>query len=158
VYSEPNVGTSFKLYFPEVQEVVGTSKSHPGLKVMPHGTETILLVEDEEGVRALARHVLQMCGYTVLEASHGGEALRLAERHQGPIHLILTDVVMPGMSGRLVAERIGALKPGIKTLFTSGYTDDSVVRHGILETETHFLQKPYTPAAVAQKVRAVLDG
>ncbi len=157
VYSELNVGTTFKLYFPEVQEAVRTSKSHPNLKVMPHGTETILLVEDEDGVRALARHVLQTCGYTVLEASRGEEALRVAERYQGPIHLLLTDVVMPGMSGRLVAERMGALKPGIKTVFASGYTDDAVVRHGVLEAETHFLQKPYTTAAMTQKVRAALD-
>jgi CheY-like chemotaxis protein len=158
VYSELNRGTTFKLYFPVVQEAVRARPSEPGLQLMPHGTETILLVEDEDGVRALARHVLKMCGYTVLEASDGGEALRVAERHQGQIHLLLTDVVMPGMSGRLVAERMAAFKPGIKIVFMSGYTEDAVVRHGVLEEETHFIQKPYSPAAVAQKVRAVLDG
>jgi two-component system cell cycle sensor histidine kinase/response regulator CckA len=158
VSSELNHGTTFKLYFPQVREAVRESKSHPGLRLMPNGAETILLVEDEDGVRALARHVLQMSGYMILEARDGGEALRLAQRHPGPIHLLLTDVVMPGIGGRLVSERLAALKPGVKTLFMSGYTDDAVVRHGILETETHFLQKPYTPAALAQKVREVLDG
>ncbi len=158
VDTELKHGTTFKLYFPQIGEAMLTSPSVPGVKPIPHGTETILLVEDEDAVRVLARHVLRMCGYTVLEASHGGEALRVVERHQGPIHLLLTDVVMPGMVGHIVAERVAALKPGIKIVFTSGYTDEAVVRHGILETETHFLQKPYTPAAVARKVREVLDG
>jgi PAS domain S-box-containing protein len=157
VYSELDHGTTFKLYFPQVKDALRARPSDHGLRFMPQGTETILLVEDDDGVRALARHVLQTNGYTVLEANRGADALRLAERHHGPIHLLLTDVVMPGMGGRIVAERMAALKPGIKTVFTSGYTDDAVVRHGILESETHFLQKPYTPGAVTQKVREALD-
>jgi two-component system, cell cycle sensor histidine kinase and response regulator CckA len=157
VYSELNHGTTFKLYFPQVKDALRARPSDHSLRVMPQGTETILLVEDDDGVRALARHILQMNGYTVLEANKGEDALRLAERHQGPIHLLLTDVVMPGIGGRIVAERMVAIKPGIKTVFTSGYTNDAVVRHGILASATHFLQKPYTPVAVAQKVRKALD-
>jgi CheY-like chemotaxis protein len=156
VYSELGHGTPFKIYLPQVDERL-PGKSLPGIKGMPTGTETILVVEDEEGVRALTKNVLQTCGYTVLEAKDGMAALRLAEGHPGPIHLLLTDVVMPVMSGRKVAELMAVLKPGIKTLFTSGYTDDAVVRHGVLEAETPFLQKPYPPGAVARKVREVLD-
>jgi len=157
VYSEPGVGSTFKIYLPEVEAARSSGKSHPGIEKIPHGDETILLVEDEAGVRAITRHVLQTCGYTVLEAAHGGEAIRLAEKHQGSVHLLLTDVVMPGMGGRLVAERVVALKPGTKVVYLSGYTDDAVVRHGVLESEVAFLQKPFTPSALARKVREVLD-
>jgi two-component system cell cycle sensor histidine kinase/response regulator CckA len=157
VYSEPGVGSTFKIYLPEVEVVQSLEKLHLGIDEMPHGDETILLVEDEAGVRALTRQVLQICGYTVLEAAHGGEALRLAETHLGSIHLLLTDVVMPGMGGRLVAERVVALKPGTKVMYLSGYTDDAVVRHGVLESRDAFLQKPFTPVALARKVREVLD-
>jgi two-component system, cell cycle sensor histidine kinase and response regulator CckA len=156
VYSELGVGSTFKIYLPEVEAVRSLEKPRPGIE-MPHGNETILLAEDEAGVRALTRHVLQICGYTVLDAANGGEAIRLAEKHQGPIHLLLTDVVMPGMDGRLVAERIVALKPGAKVVYLSGYTDDAVVRHGVLESEVAFLQKPFTPSALARKIREVLD-
>jgi len=158
VYSEPGRGTTFKVYLPRVQEQPATSKLHPGVKVMPHGTETVLLVEDEDGVRALARHVLGMCGYTVLEARNGVEALRITEQHSGRIDLLVTDVVMPQMGGRELAERLAVPHPGLKVLFLSGYTDDAVVRHGILEAEVPFIQKPYSPAVLAQKVREVLDG
>jgi CheY-like chemotaxis protein len=124
---------------------------------MPRGSETLLLVEDEDGVRALSRHVLQGCGYTVLEARDGFEAVRVAGQHQGRIDLLLTDVVMPRMGGREAAERLAGLHPGVKVLFLSGYTDDAVVRHGILEAEVAFLQKPFSPAALARRVREVLD-
>jgi PAS domain S-box-containing protein len=155
VYSEPGRRATFKLYLPQVQGMVSSSKSSPGLT---KGTETVFLVEDEDGVRALARHLLQSCGYTVLEASNGKEALRIAERHLGTIHLLITDVVMPqGLGGRQVAEAVRARHPEARVLFVSGYTDDAVVRHGILEERTSFLQKPFTPAALAQKVREVLD-
>jgi PAS domain S-box-containing protein len=158
VYSEPGRGTTFKVYLPRVWEPPSSGKSHPGVKVMPHGTETVLLVEDEDAVRALARHVLAVCGYTVLEARDGAEALRIAEQHPGQIDLLVTDVVMPQLGGREVAERLVVAHPGLKVLFLSGYTDDAVVRHGILEAEVPFIQKPYSPAVLAQKVREVLDG
>ena len=157
VYSEPGRGATFKLYLPRVQETVASGKSHPGQNRMPRGNETLLLVEDEPGVRALARHVLQSCGYTVLEAGDGREALLAAEQHSGPIPLLLTDVVMPYLGGRQLADAVLGLHPEAKVLFLSGYTDDAVVRHGVLEANTNFLQKPFTPASLAQKVREILD-
>jgi PAS domain S-box-containing protein len=158
VYSEVGHGTTFKVYLPRVAQRPRAGKSHHGLTVLPRGRETVLLVEDEDGVRALTRHVLRECGYTVLEARDGAEAMRLAEQHAGRIDLLLTDVVMPRMGGREVAERVAALQPGVRILFLSGYTDDAVVRHGILEAEVAFLHKPFSPAALALKVREVLDG
>ena len=156
VYSELNRGTTFKLYFPAVDEQAGAAKglSHFG---DVRGTETVLLVEDEDGVRALALLVLQMKGYKVLEASDGKAAMRVVAKHQGPIHLLVTDVVMPGMGGREVAEALQPGFPQMKVLYTSGYTDDAVVRHGILQAESSFLQKPYSPQALAKKVRQVLE-
>jgi len=158
VYTEPGHGTTFKVYFPEVQEPVSSARSLPGVTTPPRGNETVLLVEDDDGVRALTRYVLQRSGYTVLEASSGADAVRLAQGHQGTIHLLLTDVVMPQMGGREVAERLEEMRPGIKVLYCSGYTNDAVVRSGILETVIAFIQKPYTAALLAQKVRDVLDG
>ncbi len=157
VYSEPGKGTTFKIYLPAVGESVPSGKSLHGLRTAALGNETILLVEDEEAVRGITRLALQTHGYNVLEASRGEEALRLCETHQGPIHLLLTDVVMPGLGGRQVAQQVAALKPGIRVLYLSGYTDDAVVRHGVLEAETAFLQKPFTPVSLAMKVREVLD-
>jgi two-component system, cell cycle sensor histidine kinase and response regulator CckA len=116
-----------------------------------------LLAEDEDGVRALARLVLLDNGYVVLEARNGAEAMRICEEHTGPIHLLLTDVVMPNVSGPQVAERMLARRPEMKVLYVSGYTDDAIVRHGVLQADVPFLQKPYAPSALAQKVRAVLD-
>ncbi len=157
VYSEPGSGATFKVYLPRVDDRVSASKSQAGNRSIPQGNETILLVEDEPALLALSRHILQRQGYTVLEADNGELALRIAEDYPGEIHLLLADVVMPGMSGRQVAERIAAQRPGVKVLFQSGYTDDAVVRHGVLQAETAFLQKPYTPTALSQKVREVLD-
>ncbi|MBC7898390.1 MAG: PAS domain S-box protein [Cytophagaceae bacterium] len=158
VYSEVDKGTAFKLYFP-VAGVLASSvaPAAPGSQKMARGTETILLVEDDDAVRALSRHVLHSCGYTVLEASNGKEAITVAEGHAEAIHLMVTDVVMPFLGGRQLAERLEGTRPGLKALFLSGYTDDAVVRHGILQAEVAFLQKPFSPTALAQKVRDVLD-
>ena len=156
VYSELGVGTSFKIYLPRMEQAASTGTSSPGLDTAPIGTETLLLVEDEDAVRALARFTLQQCGYKVLEASHGEEAIRVATEHREKIHLLVTDVVMPGMGGRVLAELLLKLRPEIKVLYLSGYTDDAVVRHGILHEEVNFLQKPFAANALANKVREVL--
>jgi nitrogen-specific signal transduction histidine kinase/ActR/RegA family two-component response regulator len=156
VYSEPGRGTSFKIYVPEVDAPADRTTAAAGAPV-PRGTETVLLVEDAAAVRAVAKQVLERQGYTVLEAPDGEAALRLAQRHRGPIHLLLTDVVMPRVSGREVAEQLTRVRPDVKVLYASGYTDDSVVRHGILESGTAYLQKPFSPDSLARKVRDVLD-
>jgi PAS domain S-box-containing protein len=157
VYSEVGIGTSFKVYLPCVPEPPSVSTTQSRAGTLPLGHETVLLVEDETGVRGLARHILQRCAYTVLEACDGAEAVRLAEQHQGRIDLVVTDVVMPRLGGRAVAERLAVLQPGVKVLFLSGYTDDAVFQHGILEADVAFLQKPFSPMAFAIKVREVLD-
>jgi CheY-like chemotaxis protein len=122
------------------------------------GTETVLLVEDEESVRAMTKTALALFGYNVLEARDGADALRICDSYAGPIPLLITDVVMPGMSGRQVAEAVGARRAEIKVLYCSGYTDDAVLRHGVLKAEAAFLQKPFTATAIGNKVRAILDG
>ena len=157
VYSEVGRGTSFKVYLPRVDGVPAAEGPSPGAELRG-GTETILLVEDEESVRRLGIRVLARAGYTVLAAAEGAEALRMAEAHPGPIHLLVTDVVMPGMSGREVAERIAVLRPQAGVLFTSGYTDDAIVHHGVLDDGMAFLQKPFDPSNLLHAVRRVLDG
>jgi two-component system cell cycle sensor histidine kinase/response regulator CckA len=157
VESARGQGTTFRIYLPRVEALAPTRKSHQGVRLRPGGRETVLLVEDEAAVRALVRVVLREGGYTVLEARHGVEALRLAEQHTGPIHLLLSDVVMPELGGRELADRLAALRPGLKILYLSGYTDDAVLRHGVQEAEAALLQKPFTPDALALKVREVLD-
>jgi PAS domain S-box-containing protein len=155
VYSEPGRGTTFKIYLPEVDapaDVEGVAATE-----LPRGTETVLLVEDAAAVRAVARQVLERQGYTVLEAPHGDAALALAAAHDGPIHLLLTDVVMPGLSGRQVADQLKLLRPETRVLYASGYTDDAVVRHGVLEAGIAYLQKPFTTGSLARKVRETLD-
>ena len=124
----------------------------------PQGTETLLLAEDEDEVRELASRILRDHGYAVLETCGGSEALDLAKSHADPIHLLLTDVVMPGLSGRELAQQLELLRPDIKILYMSGYTDDTVLRHGIQEEKMPFLQKPFVPETLALKVREVLDG
>jgi two-component system, cell cycle sensor histidine kinase and response regulator CckA len=155
VYSELGIGTTFKILLPAV--VGASAPLSRTIRIAPTGAETVLLVEDEEGVRKFARMALETQGYTVLEADGGGEALQLAASHVGSIHLIVTDVVMPRMGGREVAETVRLRHPEIKVLYISGYTDDAVVRHGIVEATDAFLQKPFTPLALARKVRSVLD-
>ena len=117
----------------------------------------MLLVEDDEAVRTLARKMLASHGYTVLAAPSGADALELAASHAGPIHLLVTDVVLPGMSGRELAARFQSVRPGLKVLYTSGYTDEAVVHHGVLDPGIAFLQKPFTSGALARKVRETLD-
>jgi two-component system cell cycle sensor histidine kinase/response regulator CckA len=156
VYSELNVGTTFKIYLPAVNDQVPAPTLLDSGKSMM-GVETILLVEDERAVRGLALHAFQSCGYKVLTATDGRDAMLVAEKCRGPIDLLVTDVVMPRMGGRELAEALRSAFPKMKVLYTSGYTDDAVVRHGILRKEVAFLQKPYTPISLTRKARAVLD-
>jgi two-component system cell cycle sensor histidine kinase/response regulator CckA len=157
VYSEPGLGTTFKVYLPRVEEAVEPPQPGTASAASLQGSETVLLVEDDGGVRMLVRDVLEISGYTVLEARHGEEALLICQQHSGPIHLMVTDVVMPGMSGRELAERLSPLYPEMKVLYISGYTEKGIVHHGVLDPATAFLQKPFTPNALAHKVRQVLD-
>jgi PAS domain S-box-containing protein len=157
VYSEPGHGTCFKVYLPRVDEATDAAESPDAAGASPRGHETILLVEDEPDLRELALEILAMHGYVVLEAAEAGEALRLGDGHTGRIDLLLTDVIMPGMSGRELAVQLTARRPGLRVLYMSGYTADAMAKHGVLEPEIMFLQKPYSPAALAHKVREVLD-
>jgi PAS domain S-box-containing protein len=156
VYSEVGVGTTFKIYFPRVSADKRTA-SLASIATTPRGSETILLVEDEEQVRTLAKNVLKRQGYAVVDAHDAAAALAIASKHDGRIHLLLTDVVMPKMSGRELAEKLGPTRPDMKVLFMSGYTDDTIVHHGVLGEGVAFLQKPITPDTLARKVREVLD-
>jgi PAS domain S-box-containing protein len=157
VYSETGLGTTFKVYLPRTEPVGGRVSGLSRVMVPIRGTETVLVVEDEAAVRALTRFILQQAGYTVLEAADGDDALRVATGYAGHIDLVVTDVVMPGMGGRKMAEAVRARHGGVRVLFVSGYTDDAVVRHGILHEGVSFLQKPFTPTSLTQKVREVLD-
>jgi len=158
VYSELDQGTTFKIYLPRVEVEMVTIPQRNDLDYMPRGDETILLVEDEPLVRGLALRILREQGYIVLEASNGNEALNVAQKRTGKrIHLLLTDLVMPQMGGKELATQFKNLRPEIKVLFTSGYTDNAIVHHGVLEPGTHFLQKPFSPKSLSQKVRGVLD-
>jgi len=157
VYSEAGRGTTFKVYLPSAGTGPGAGAPAPAPAV-PRGSGTVLVVEDDEQVRGLTQVALESLGYTVLEARDGETALRICAGHTGPIDLLVTDVVMPGLSGRQVAERLERLRPGIEVLYVSGYTDDAVVRHGVLEAEAAFLQKPFTPASLGAKIREVLNG
>jgi two-component system cell cycle sensor histidine kinase/response regulator CckA len=157
VYSEPGKGSTFKVYLPRVDGPLEHGTSEAPARAL-EGDETILLVEDEEPIRVVTRELLKRSGYRVLEARNGGEAILLCERHLDPIDLLLTDVVMPQMSGPELAKRIRSMRPDIKVLCMSGYTDDSVIRHGLLQAEMAFIQKPITPKTLTRKVREVLDG
>jgi CheY-like chemotaxis protein len=157
VYSEPGQGTTFKIYLPRIEQPIESDQGRSAPAPALRGVETVLLVEDEDAVRDLARDILQAQGYTVLEARHGAEALRISAQHPGPIHLLLTDVVMPEMTGRELADRLAVLRPAIKVLYMSGYTDSAVVHHGVLDPGTVFLQKPFAAAVLASKVREILE-
>ncbi|MGH7366776.1 MAG: ATP-binding protein, partial [Candidatus Rokuibacteriota bacterium] len=171
VESEPGRGSTFTVYLPRV--AVSVAPASPPLAperpaprpaasseavLTPGRGETILLVEDAQRVRAVVREILEMSNYVVLEARQGAEALEVSNRHAGAIHLLVTDVVMPQMSGRELAQRLATLRPELKVLYMSGYTDDAIVRHGVLAAGIAFLSKPFTPNALALKVREVLDG
>jgi len=157
-HSDPGKGTTFKVYFPQVAQRlnVAARPSHTG--PLPCGTETLLVVEDEPALCHLANHVLENQGYTVLRAMNGQDALRVAREHKGPpIRLVITDVIMPQMGGKVMAEWLKSKYPDLKILFTSGYTDDAIVHYGVLDPGVTFLSKPYTPATLARKVRELLD-
>jgi two-component system cell cycle sensor histidine kinase/response regulator CckA len=158
VYSEPGQGATFKVYLPRVEPAgEPVAAPQPPARALG-GTETILLAEDEAAVRNLARRVLEKHGYKLLLAATGRDGVQVAEQHAGPIDLLVTDVVMPEMGGRELAQRLTALQPGLKVLFLSGYTDDAIVHHGVLDAGVAFLQKPFKPDDLVQKIRAVLDG
>lgn len=159
VRSTPGEGTSFTICLPRVCPAIATGRRpSPAFGVRVGGSETILLVEDDAALRQLARRVLRRAGYTVLEADGAEAALRLGLAHEARIHLLLTDVVMPGMNGRALAEQLNECKPGMRVLFMSGYTDDDVMRRGVIAAQTPFLQKPFTPHRLADAVREVLAG
>jgi PAS domain S-box-containing protein len=156
VYSEPGQGTVFKVYLPTINESPALAEPVNIARDSVSGTETILIVEDEQGVRSLIRMELESFGYKVLETTDAVDALATCENHQGAIHLLLTDVVMPQMSGPIVAKKVAALRPGIKVLYMSGYTDDAIIHHGVLAEKMPFIQKPFSPAALRKKIREVL--
>ena len=157
IYSEPGHGTTFKIYLPQVEELLEEVKEKVVGEELPRGSETVLVVEDEQEVRKLAVRVLKRQGYKVLEASQGDDALRLCEEHNRPIQLMVTDVVMPGMDGRELTNRLMLLHPEIRVLYMSGYTGNTIVHHGVLERGINYIQKPFTVDALAGKVREVLD-
>jgi len=158
VLSEVGKGTTFRVYFPRVDQPIEPIVETRKTGTLPCGTETILLVEDEPALRQLAQSSLQMQGYKVLLASNGHDGLRVAREHTGaPIRLVITDVIMPKMSGKVMADWLTTTYPNLKILFTSGYTDDAIASHGVLNKGVEFVPKPYTRATLAWKVREMLD-
>src|SRR5262249_55383062 len=157
VDSEPGRGSTFTIYLPRVEGRAADVKTAVPLTRLAKGTETVLLVEDEAAMRDMVCEILQLAGYTVCVASNGAEALQICADHAGPIHLLLTDVVMPGMSGPEVVRALAPMRPEMQVLYMSGYTGDTLGQHGVLEPARAFLPKPFTPEGMTQKVRAVLD-
>lgn len=157
VYSEPEKGTTFKIYLPVVDELVEPGELHKEVKRTKAVTETILIAEDDAGVRMLTQRSLQEAGYTVLDAASPADAADISEHHQGPIHLMVTDVVMPKMSGRELANHLSSKRPEMKVLYVSGYADDAIVHHGVLDPGVAFLPKPFSPRALTRKVAEVLE-
>jgi signal transduction histidine kinase len=156
VDSAPGAGTTFRVYLPRVEAPVEAPREAAPVTAPEAGSETVLVAEDEPLVRVLVRKTLTQAGYRVLEAGGGEEALQLAARHDGTIHLLVTDVVMPGMSGRELMRRLAEVRPSVKVLYMSGYSDEAVERHGVLDPGTAFIQKPFTPSVLARRVREVL--
>jgi two-component system, cell cycle sensor histidine kinase and response regulator CckA len=154
--SEPGEGSTFTIYLPRLEARGEPPKAKVPVTASFRGEETILLVEDEDVLRTLLAKFLRLHGYTVLEARHGGEALLTCERHKEPIHLMVTDVVMPQMSGRELADRLVPLRPGMKVMYMSGYTEDAVIQHGVTDLSASFLQKPFKPIDLARQIRAIL--
>jgi len=157
VYSEPGAGTTFKIYLPRHMSDRVDANATSASSAVPTGTETVLLVEDEAALLKLGTRLLERLGYTVLVASSPAQALRLIETYQGTIHLLLTDVIMPEMSGRDLWQQLRALRPNLKCLFMSGYTADVIAHHGVLDEGVHFLQKPFSKDALATKLRETLQ-
>jgi CheY-like chemotaxis protein len=157
VYSEPGAGTTFKVYLPQTLDTESDVREAVEARVLT-GTETILLVEDQDEVRRVARSILVRFGYHVLEARNAGEALLTCEQHQRTIDLLLTDVVMPLLGGRQLADRLRKIRPDLKVLFMSGYTENTIVHHGILDSGVEYVQKPLLPDALGRRVREVIDG
>jgi two-component system cell cycle sensor histidine kinase/response regulator CckA len=157
VYSEPGQGTVFKIYLPRLQAARETAASGPAAEIIPQGRETILLVEDEEVVRQVTHRILQRQGYTVLDAKDGQDALEILEQHPGPVHLMVTDLVMPGMNGRELALKMTAAHPEIKVLYMSGYAENGIVNQGVLEEGIVYIQKPFEARVLAYRVRELLD-
>ena len=145
------------MYLPRVEAPAAVDEPERQIGDALHGVETILVVEDEDAVRSMVREALEARGYRVLVARNGVEALDMASRHGDYIDLLVTDVVMPQMNGAELAQRLERERPGLRVLFVSGYTDDAVIRHGVLEARTHFLQKPFSLESLARKVREILD-
>ena len=157
VYSEPGKGTTFKVYFPKATEDVTAGKEQEKFAGEISGSETVLIVEDDDGLRNLAKNALRKYGYEILEAENGEKALNVSETHNGRIHLLLTDVVMPGMSGTDLAEKLQSIRPETRVIYMSGYTDNAIVNHGILRKGINFIEKPFSPESLGRKVREVLD-
>jgi len=156
IFSEPGEGAIFEICFPAVTEVAAQTEPPPNRLERKEGTETVLLVEDEPGVRGMVRSTLEQLGYTVLEASDGYEALRIIGQCNTSVHLLLTDVIMPEMNGRELAKRLESIRPATRVLYMSGYTDDTLELHGVDQPRIQLIQKPFTPDALAEKVREVL--
>jgi CheY-like chemotaxis protein len=157
VRSAPGAGTTFAIYLAAEASEAQADVVRRAVSSRPEGTETVLVVEDEEAVRNLARRILSAAGYTVLTAANGGEALLLCERRGRDVDLLLTDVVMPGLDGRALAERLAPLCPGTRVLYMSGYTDDVIAHRGVIDAGTHFIAKPFTVDGLTRAVRSALD-
>ncbi|MBE9547619.1 MAG: response regulator, partial [Proteobacteria bacterium] len=157
VYSEPGQGSAFKVYLPKVKGDAELDEKEQTPVDDLSGSGTVLIVEDDDGLRKLAQAVLHQHGYRVLDAENGEDALRVSKEHEGPIHLLLTDMIMPKMGGKKLAERLQPLYPRMKVIYMSGYTDNTIVRHGVLAPKLNFIQKPFTPEALARKVRKALE-